>query len=95
MYAIVLLTALTATSGWGVSRSCPNGGCATTYVAPNTVVAAAPSAPVPTYVPTTSTLPAQASTPVTYSYSPAPARRPVVYTYGLTANCPGGACPRR
>lgn len=95
MNAIVLLTALTATSGWGAPRSCPNGRCATTYVVPSTVVAAAPTAPVLTYVPTTYTLPAPASTPVTTYYSPAPAARQVVYTYGLTSNCPGGTCPRR
>lgn len=80
MHQIVLLTAMTATSGlFGGGRHCPNGQCAQARWAPFAhqprVVSYAP--PAPTYVP-------QAVPQAAYVYPTTPAYP-----------CPNGTCPRR
>jgi hypothetical protein len=99
MNAIVLFTAMTATSGlfgFGGGRTCATGTCGRGYVAaPSCYTYRAPaSSYAPAYAAPTYAAPAAA-----YS-APAPAAPRVSYyqsnyAYPVTAGCPNGNCPRR
>lgn len=104
MHQIVLLTALTATSGLfggGRASSCASGSCGMTYAPAPSYAACAPGTPCGGY--------AQAPAPQPqYYYYPAPAPQhhgapqamaprayyPSAYYYRPTGNCAGGTCYR-
>lgn len=91
MHPIVLITALTATSGiFGGSRTaCTTGTCAQVYAAPAPVVAA-PAQATPYYAPAPAVQAAQPRVA-----APRWGRRGRVAYYTTASTCTTGTCPRR
>jgi hypothetical protein len=101
MHSILLLTAVTATSGlFGGARHCKTGQCGTSYARPARV-ATAPASCQTGNCGTSYAPPVQAYAPAPRAYAPAPqmtaapAAYSSYYTPAVAGSCATGNCPRR
>lgn len=106
MHSVLLLTALTATSGlFGGGRQCTSGNCGSPAVyytyAPRYYNVQAPCATCPASAPQAAPVPQAAAPAVQPAAVPQAPAAPVGYYYGAgyyyptAATCPTGNCPYR